>query len=442
MTGNRERDLPRRPTGVVARTVMAAVTILSLAGGCRQEVTEVAGPGDGGPPVDTSGTGGGVQRVTLTVTVVTDLADSAVARQLGLSGGVLPNVEVVARREGSSDRATGRTDAQGVVRLTDLLPGRWSVSASRVLTDAERQQLVPEDRDVTAWAGGFAGQVNLSASVPLTVAAGRRGSLVISEWFHYAPPTATYQTHPWGQYIELYNNSDTTIYLDGKIFGKVIENVLIDSPNFPCAQTTALRLDTLGIWTRTAVRIPGTGREHPLAPGQTATIATDAIDHRPYNPTLLDLSSATFEFYMGGSDVDNPVSANLIPLTTFSGTEGHGPSFWGEEGLFIADGAPGATFRDSLFSESAVRILFIPKILDFVAETYAGARTGLLPMCNPLVARDFDRATGTELRYATLGTLERPVVGLSALGKPVLLRTRTSARDFVWVPGPSFGVIP
>lgn len=292
-TDRTNRAAASRRAGVLA--LLLAVTLLP---GCRQEVTEVAGPG-GGPPVDTTD-GGTVQRLTLTVTMQIDPADSAVARQLGLTAGVLPNADVVARREGSSDRATGRTDAQGVVRFPNLLPGQWTVSAARVVSDAERQQLAPEDRDVTGWAGGFAGQVNLSASVPITAEAGRRGSLVISEWFHYAPPTATYQTHPWGQFIELYNNSDTTIYLDGKIFGKLVENVLFESPTFPCTSTAGLRLDTLGIWTRTAVRLPGTGRDHPLAPGQTATIATDAIDHRPYNRDLLDLSSATFEFYMGG----------------------------------------------------------------------------------------------------------------------------------------------
>lgn len=50
----------------------------SLLVACRQEVTEVAGPG-GAPPVDTTGTAT-VQRLTLTVTVQADPADADVAR--------------------------------------------------------------------------------------------------------------------------------------------------------------------------------------------------------------------------------------------------------------------------------------------------------------------------------------------------------------------------
>lgn len=314
--------------------------LLLLGAGCRQEVTEVAGPGGGGPPVDTTGTGT-VQRLTLTVAVQADRADSAVTRQLGFTGGVLADAEVVARREGSSDRATGRTDAQGIVRFPDLLPGRWSVSASRVLSAAERQRLRAEDQDVTAWGGAFAGQVNLSATVPISAAAGRRGSLVISEIFEFSPPDNVVTASGWGNYLELYNNSDTTIYLDAKIVGAMLPQLLVDAnEKFNCARLAPLRLDTLGIWTGNFWQLPGSGTQYPLLPGRAAVLAIDAIDHRVTHPELLDLSAADFEFLGTAQDVDNPTVPNIQPLAS-RGANGRGPLFWGgPEVFFVADRLP------------------------------------------------------------------------------------------------------
>jgi hypothetical protein len=417
----------------------ASVVCLLSAVACRTDVTEVAGPGGtpGGTPgdstSDTTGTGGGVQRITLTVTITIDPADTVIARQLGLTGGLLADAEVVARRSGSSDRATGRTDSQGVVRLANLLPGTWSISAGRAIDDAARATLPEIDRDVTGWSAGGTVTASASRDSSIVAVAGRRGSLVISEWFAYAPPTASYSAHPWGQYLELYNNSDTTIYLDGKIFGRMVPNFLNDFPTFPCSVTAPLRLRPSGVWARTAARLPGTGLDFPLRPGQAQILVTDAADHRPYNPTLLDLSDADFEFYMGAGDVDNPVAANMIPLTFISGVENHGPSFWSSDLYFIADASSQSELRDSVYQHAngQIDMVFVPRLLDVVAQDYATSAPGLYPMCAPLVNATLDRASGRMLDFRSATSMRRPMIGTSSLGHPLLQRTRSSERDFV-----------
>ena len=415
------------------------VSFIVLVSACRSEVTEVAGPGKE-PPGDTTGTGGGVQRRTMTVRITIDEADAAIAQRLGMSSAALANADVVAQRSGSSDRATGRTDAQGVVQLPNLLPGFWSVSASAPITDAQRATLDADDRDVTAWSA--AGNVDLTSTggITLSAVAGRRGSLVISEWDPYAPPTGSYGAYPWGQYVEIYNNSDTTIYLDGKIFGKLVENSIVPGATWSCASTVGMRMNPTGIWTRTAARFPGSGRDNPLLPGAAVIIATDAVDHRPYNGTLPDLSGADYEFVVTAGDVDNPTSKNLLPITFINGWEGHGPDFWVSALLFVADNVPDAAIKDSTF-EGGAAIKLIPQILDAVAQEYRSNFPGTPPMCRPLVASQFDRQTGRILNSELAQSMARPVVGQSALGKPILQRTKSSDRDFV-VTSPSPRTVP
>ena len=71
--------------------------------------------------------------------------------------------------------------------------------------------------------------------------------------------------------------------------------------------------------------VPGTGREHPVKPGEELTIALTAIDHRPINPNSFDLSCADFEIFdktsNPRSDQDNPKVTNLLNwYANFEGT--------------------------------------------------------------------------------------------------------------------------
>ena len=78
-----------------------------------------------------------------------------------------------------------------------------------------------------------------------------RGSLVFSEW-GTAWPSASALQDP-ADYFELYNNSDSTVYLDGKLWGLGFE-WQYDFSAWPCAQTEPVRNDPDGIWTRFVLR--------------------------------------------------------------------------------------------------------------------------------------------------------------------------------------------
>jgi hypothetical protein len=120
-----------------------------------------------------------VQRATLTVTALVAGSDAAIAAQLGWTGGVIVGATVRARVPGPRRQ----TDSLGRVTFTDVLPGVRQISILRLLTDAERALLAPENADLTAFGGGG----TLYVGPPLTevtYAAGatRRGSLVISRY--------------------------------------------------------------------------------------------------------------------------------------------------------------------------------------------------------------------------------------------------------------------
>ena len=119
------------------------------------------------------------------------------------------------------------------------------------------------------------------------------------------------------QYVEVYNNADTTVYLDGKIlasaFWYVWESSLDETSLDNCEEFRRWRLDPEGIWSEWHLRFPGSGREYALTPGQARLVAMQAIDHREVAPELgfPDLSQADFEVVGTGQDVDNPAVPNM-----------------------------------------------------------------------------------------------------------------------------------
>jgi len=110
----------------------------------------------------------------------------------------------------------------------------------------------------------------------------------------------------YDQFVELYNNSEDTLYLDGMIVTRQLSTV---DPSME---------DVDYVRAIYAFQFPGTpvtGREHPVAPGQFVVIAADAIDHRPFCPSAVDLSTADWEMFNAlGNDYDNPSVPNLVNI--------------------------------------------------------------------------------------------------------------------------------
>lgn len=362
----------------------------------------------------------------LRIHVLPDSEDVAAALALGWAAGI-PAAEVTLTPNDSSAaplRATA--DAMGVADFGLVAPGSYTADVARWLTAAEAQRL-PLREDLLGWAWRDRVSVGRGSTEPLFVPASRRKSLVISEWAFNQKGG-----YDFGGFLELFNNADTTVYLDRIVVGSAF-SLSSDFPNYPCSAYRGFRNDSAGVWTRRIAQLPGGGRDYPLLPQRTAVIATDAVDHAPYISDGLDLRQADFEL-QGTADVDNPQVPNAPSIGPNPGFFGHGIEFsiLGEV-TFLA--LP-VTFdilsrmRDPITGDEYGRVP-IEKLLDVLV---IGPEFYTFPLCPNLVPRSIDRAwtfvreggnEPREYRYS----VSRRRVGQS--GSPKLQHTRRSASDFI-----------
>ena len=119
-------------------------------------------------------------------------------------------------------------------------------------------------------------------------------------------------------YFRIVNNSDETLYADGLcIFESAFQNDMKEDYK-PNVMAEAMSVDT-------GFRIPGSGKDHPVKPGESLLICDNAINHKEINPNSYDLSKADFEWTAESSnpdfvDPDNPAVPNLEPIMKSSMT--------------------------------------------------------------------------------------------------------------------------
>lgn len=129
--------------------------------------------------------------------------------------------------------------------------------------------------------------------------------LVINEIYYAGPKNNAY--YFYDQFVELYNTTDTTVYLDGLILcrGRQAHPPDLDSVNY---------VQVLYVY-----QFPGqplTGRQYPLPAHHFTVIAQDAVNHSAFVNGAVDLSGADWEFYNPyAADIDTAAQnvVNVIP---------------------------------------------------------------------------------------------------------------------------------
>lgn len=135
------------------------------------------------------------------------------------------------------------------------------------------------------------------------------GDLIISEVFFAGTLQRSGNQYYGDDYVKLYNNTDHVIYADGLTFFEtkfLTTEKRVYTPDIMNEAVTVQALYT----------IPGSGHDHPVAPGEYLLLADTGIDHRIANPNSFDLSHADFEWYdvstkPGNLDIDGPTVENL-----------------------------------------------------------------------------------------------------------------------------------
>ncbi len=385
--------------------------------------TEIVTP----PPPPASG---------FTLRFVPEPEDGATAAALGWGSG-LPGLAVTLTPSDSSQPArTFTSEGDGMVAIPDLVAGDYIVEASRWLTAGERAELASGDDG-----DGFATRTVLRTgtgvgSTTIAVPASRRRSLVISEWAFNPGQTPGRGGYDFGGFLELYNNSDTTLFLDGMVVARGLDHEL-DYPLYPCGgEYHTFSADARGIWTLGYQVFPGAGHDYPILPGHDIVIATDAIDHRPFYPGAMDLSHADFEF-VGAADPDNPAVPNMVNTGYDRDLQGHG-LFWQDLGAIAVVAMPldTAALTTAVYpGTSTFAFPRIPgdKVLDVVAMR--AVRDYGYALCPSILNPQFDRepfvGRGADVVAEFLYSVSRRAADLPNGGRPILRDTRSSDADLV-----------
>jgi hypothetical protein len=376
---------------------------------------------------------------TITLEFSADSEDLASATALGWANGI-PGVQVTITPE---DSATGgpqplQGSDSGTLLLDQLAGGRYVVDAVRWLTDAERARLPAGDDAV-----GFVARVPLNtaaatARMPVEMLASRRHGLVISEWKGDPLFTVSEGTYYFSAYLRLYNNADTTVYLDGLIIGSGLASQF-SYPDFPCSLYLPYALDALGVWANWFYQLPGRGMDYPLRPSETVVLATDAIDHRPLFSEGLDLRGADFEFYGGAGDVDNPDVPNAADVGVRSDALGHGLIWSLGAVAFVALPFDLATIHTAFFGNGVWGRIPASALLDVMAmkTTYHSAYSECPSLVHPRFDRQAVQLLGARPEDDLLA-YRRVQLPFSNGGLPVLQHTGTSAWDFTVAPRDPF----
>lgn len=211
------------------------------------------------------------------------------------------------------------TNSQGDATFNDVIPGSYDVAVSKTLTAAEATSLTGVAQTLTLNAAQNNISVNgqASNSFELKLAGSAAGSLVIKEIYYTGSKTVSGGTYFSDQFLEIYNNSTDVIYLDGLCIADLYGNSgLINSTSQPSPFST----DQAFAYASNVWRIPGSGKEHALAPGTSIVIAQDGVNHKEatLNPNSpVDLSKADWETYNerpDNRDADAPGVPNLEKL--------------------------------------------------------------------------------------------------------------------------------
>ena len=146
-------------------------------------------------------------------------------------------------------------------------------------------------------------------------------SFVIKELYVSGSRTPEGKSYAPDKFIEIYNNSDKVLFADGLCYGAVFPSITTRPTTF--VNDKGDLLDRCPVWSYIPI-VPGSGKEHPIQPGESFVIALQALNHKDDqngNPNSLDLSGADWEMYVeDGKYADIPSVPNMLMQRVYKGT--------------------------------------------------------------------------------------------------------------------------
>jgi hypothetical protein len=318
------------------------------------------------------------------------------------------------------------------------LPGSYTIASSSALSADQAFVLTGQRTSVTLNALEPARTISAAPTTPFktTLAGSRLGDLVIKEVYYTGSKTPSGGTYFSDQFIEIYNNATDTVFTDGLM---IADTYGVSGQINPSNTPTPFNTDANNVYVSSVWQIPGTGRQYPLAPGQSIIIAQDGIDHKsdPNGNTAspVNLSTANWETYNerpDGRDLDAPAVPNLTRVIFRGGFDWLLPVFGPGVVVFRA---PAGVALDSVLvpSTTSTYATRIPKaqIID-AFEALQNGSSGLYKRVPAGIDAGFVFASGT---YTSESARRKTV---STIGtRRVLQDTNNSTNDFTIIATPT-----
>ncbi|MEA2076698.1 MAG: DUF4876 domain-containing protein [Candidatus Marinimicrobia bacterium] len=187
------------------------------------------------------------------------------------------------------------TNSQGIASFTNLIPDRYNILASGERVSLSEIIIINGQlQDTSLYI-----EENDTLDLRIITQTSRSSALVISEIYYSGAPPNPVPQYFHDQFLEIYNNSSATLYLDSLIIADVDYGHYEDSV----------------IYAIHAYMFPGDGDDYPINPGELIVIAQDAIDHSPAPIHSINLLDADFEYYLSDKgDVDNVNVTNMLQI--------------------------------------------------------------------------------------------------------------------------------
>ncbi|MVZ63674.1 DUF4876 domain-containing protein [Sphingobacterium humi] len=201
--------------------------------------------------------------------------------------------KITNKTNGSSYQAVVQADGKAV--FESITPGSYTITASHSISAEKYTELAGYYVEDAVNFSGSADKVEVfeDKTVAIDLVAGKTGNLVFKQ-IYYAGSNVSTGAVFRDVFLEIYNNSNQVIYADSLYFGQVIGNnntkpneYNLENGQFDWSKSIGMTVEAGKdanldyIYAHTLFRIPsdGSGKQHPIQPGQSIIIAANAVDH-------------------------------------------------------------------------------------------------------------------------------------------------------------------
>ena len=266
-----------------------------------------------------------------------------------------------------------QTDKNGKAVFEKLTAGTYNLSVVGSNTTGSLNNIPVSSGNTTA------------VTIPLTKVNASKG-LVIKEVF-YSGHSFDYDLYAAcgfkDYFVEIFNNSNDTLYLDNLHIAEAWNQTAMTSAT--SAVTPILEdksLDHNYIYSQMIVKIPGSGKEHPLLPGKSFLLATNAMNFKEEVKNMHE---------MMGEEADPENLKHIIDLTC-ADMETYAVDFMEAQG---AEGEPDFDF-DNPAVPNAENVYFEAKLNRHFALEYTGSSIILFKP-----AKELDKSNIIKYSYKT-----------------------------------------